>query len=156
MTRTGYIGGSTVRPLEEPIRRERLNPKQVEEQRKQNARKRAVMRNRSRAMKMSRGYVGFLTLSVLVIGFFCVKWVQIQSDVSTRMRNVATLQSQVNNLRADNDERYKRITTSVDISRIKDTAINELGMCYPAKEQVVYFTIENNNFMDQYSDIPKQ
>ena len=29
-------------------------------------------------------------------------------------------------------------------------------MDYPKEDQVVYYTIENNNYMDQYSDIPKQ
>lgn len=29
-------------------------------------------------------------------------------------------------------------------------------MSYPKEKQVVYYSIENNNYMDQYSDIPKQ
>ena len=42
-------------------------------------------------------------------------------------------------------------------SRIQiEKAIKELGMSYPKEKQVVYYSIENNNYMDQYSDIPKQ
>ena len=44
--------------------------------------------------------------------------------------------------------------TSVDIGHIKDVAINELGMRYPAEDQIVYYTVETSNFMDQYCDIP--
>ena len=72
------------------------------------------------------------------------------------MNNIASLQSEVNDLRADNDARYKSITTSVDLNEIKKKAIKELGMSYPKEKQVVYYFIENNNYMDQYSDIPKQ
>ena len=45
--------------------------------------------------------------------------------------------------------------TSVDLGYIKDVAINQLGMKYASEEQVIYYSVENNNFMDQYSDIPK-
>jgi len=72
------------------------------------------------------------------------------------MNNIASLQSEVNDLRADNDARYKSITTSVDLNEVKKKAIKELGMSYPKEKQVVYYSIENNNYMDQYSDIPKQ
>jgi hypothetical protein len=71
------------------------------------------------------------------------------------MKHIASLESQLTDLRADNDAKYKEIVTSVDLNYIKDVAINELGMTYASEEQVVYFSIENENFMDQYSDIPE-
>ena len=37
----------------------------------------------------------------------------------------------------------------------KDVAINELGMNYATEDQIVYYKVENNNYMDQYSDIPQ-
>ena len=55
----------------------------------------------------------------------------------------------------DNDARYKEIVTSVDLDYIKDVAMNQLGMQYATEEQVIYYSVENNNFMDQYSDIPE-
>ena len=71
------------------------------------------------------------------------------------MKNVAVLQSQIEDLQSDNSARYKEITNSVDLNYIKDVAINELGMSYASEEQVVYYSVENNNYMDQYSDIPE-
>ncbi len=44
----------------------------------------------------------------------------------------------------------------MDLNYIKDVAINELGMSYATEDQIVYFSVENNNFMDQYSDIPEK
>lgn len=112
------------------------------------------MRNRERALGMSRGYVFFLTVCVLIVAASAVLLIMLQSQVTIRMNNVAALQSQVNDLKADNDAKYKRITTSVDLNHVKDIAINELGMSYPTEEQVIYYTIENRNFMDQYRNIP--
>ena len=156
MTRNYYISGNTVRELDTPVRRDRRSREEIEEINRRKRRKNAVRRNRARAMGMSRRYVVFLTLCVLVVATSAVLLVQLQSQVTARMRNIAVLQSDVNDLRADNDARYKSITTSVDLNHVKDVAMNQLGMTYPTEEQVVYYTIENSNFMDQYSDIPKQ
>lgn len=156
MTRNYYINGNTVRELEAPVRRERRSREEIEEANRRKRRRNAARRNRERAMGMSRGYVAFLTVCVFVVAATAVMLVQLQSKVTTRMNNIASMQSQINDLRADNDARYKNITTSMDLNHIKDVAINELGMSYPTQEQVVYYTIENQNFMDQYCDIPKQ
>lgn len=151
-----YVNGNTVRELESPVRRERVSREEIEEANRRKRRRNAARRNRARALGMSRGYVFFLTLCVLMVAASAVVLVQLQSGVSARMRRVFTLQTKVNDLRTENDARYKRIITSVDLNHIKDVAINELGMSYPDEGQVVYYTIENSNFMDQYSDIPKQ
>ena len=75
--------------------------------------------------------------------------------MTQKMKNVAVLQSQIEDLQSDNNARYKEITNSVDLNYIKDVAMNQLGMTYASEEQVVYYSVENNNYMDQYSDIPE-
>ena len=47
-------------------------------------------------------------------------------------------------MKADNDARYKQITTSVDLNAIKDAAINRLGMKYASQDQIVYYSIDKN------------
>lgn len=154
MARNYYINGNTVRELETPVRPQRRNPEEIEELNRKRRRKRAARRNRQRAMGMSRGYVAFLTMCVMVVALFAGILVQMQAQVTTRMNHIAALQSQVGDLKADNDAKYKNLMTSVDLNHIKDVAIHELGMSYPDQEQVVYYTVETRNFMDQYCDIP--
>ncbi len=156
MNRNYYMNGNTVREMEAPVRRESRTRQEVQEAARRRRRKNAAMRNRERALGMNRGYVAFLTCCVLVVAVASVLLVQLQSQISSRMRHIAVLQSQVTDLRADNDARYKQITTSVDLNHVKDVAINQLGMSYPKEDQVIYYSIENNNFMDQFSEIPKQ
>jgi hypothetical protein len=31
--------------------------------------------------------------------------------------------------------------------------MDELGMTYPKESQVIYYSIDNSNYMDQYEDI---
>jgi cell division protein FtsL len=127
MKQTYYVNGSTVRELDaQPARRERIDRTQIEEQQKRKRRRNAARRNRERALHMSKGYVAFLTLCVGVVAFAAVALVQIQSQVTQRMEHIAALESQITDLKADNDARYKEIVTSVDLDYIKDVAMNQL------------------------------
>ena len=156
MKQTYFVNGSTVRQIEaQPVRRERIDRTKIKEEQQKKRRRNAAKRNRARALHMSRSYVAFLTLCVGVVAFAAVSLVQIQSQVTQRMEHIAALESQITDLKADNDARYKEIVTSVDLDYIKDVAMNQLGMKYATEDQIIYYTVENNNFMDQYSDIPE-
>ena len=156
MKKTYYVNGSTVRQLEaQPVRRERIDRTKIQDEQKKKRRRNAARRNRERALHMSKGYVAFLTLCVGIVAFAAVALVQIQSQVTQRMEHIAALESQITDLKADNDARYKEIVTSVDLDYIKDVAMNQLGKQYATEDQIIYYTVENNNFMDQYSDIPE-
>ena len=156
MNKTYYVNGSTVRQIEaQPVRRERIDRTKIKEEQQKKRRRNAAKRNRARALHMSRGYVAFLTICVGIVAFAAVSLVQIQSQVTQRMEHIAALESQITDLKADNDARYKEIVTSVDLDYIKDVAMNQLGMQYATEDQIIYYSVENNNFMDQYSDIPE-
>jgi cell division protein FtsL len=154
MTKNYYVNGNTVRELDTPVRRDRRTRREIEEAKRRKNRRNAARRNRQRAMEMSRGYVVFLTVCVLITAGVAGLFVHEQAQMSARMRAVANLQSQVIDLQADNDARYKNLSSSVDLNHVKDVAINELGMQYPTEDQVIYYSIDNSNFMDQYRDIP--
>ena len=156
MRETYFVNGSTVRQLEaQPVRKERVDRSKIREQQQKKRRRNAARRNRERTLYMSRSYVAFLSLCVGIVAFTAVALVQTQSQVTQRMEHIAALESQITNLKADNDARYKEIVTSVDLDYIKDVAINQLGMQYATEDQIIYYSVENNNFMDQYSDIPE-
>ena len=93
-------------------------------------------------------------MGAVVFALFAGAYIKIQSDITARMKIISRLESQISDLRAENDEAYKRISTAIDLEAVKDTAINELGMFYATSDQIVYFTVENDDYMNQYSDIP--
>lgn len=160
-----YIDGNTVRKIQaEPKRRsdqvhEEL-VRQQEEERERRARQRSLRatarRNQERALQMSPGYVMFLAgaMAVLVAVFGC--YLQLQSELNGRMKKVTALESQVLDLRNDNDATQKKITTSVDLESIRQKATEELGMVYPTDGQIVYFEVDTNDYMNQYEDIPER
>lgn len=153
-----YFEGNAVRKMEAmpDYRQERKRREEREQQEELRRRQRAAYRNRERELRMSRSYVAFLTMAVMVFGIFTGTYVKIQSDVTSRMNTIASLESQIADLRAENDEAFKRINTTVDLDQIKDTAINEFGMFYATEEQIIYYTVENDDYMNQYGAIPNK
>ena len=160
---TYYINGNAVRELDEaaPVRRPQKSTRELEEIRRKKNRRKSARRNQERALSMNRAFVAFLTACVAASALVSVSlmWhvslIQIRSNVTQQMNEVAALESRINDMKADNDARYKQITTSVDLNAIKDAAINRLGMKYASQDQIVYYSIDKNNYMDQYNDIPE-
>jgi cell division protein FtsL len=153
MTKNYYINGNTVRELDSPVRQPSRTRQEREIAKRRKSRRNAARRNRQRAMEMNRGFVAFLSVCVIIIACMAAMYINVQSQVTARMKNVAALQTQVIDLQADNDARYKTLTSSVDLNHVKEIAMDELGMTYPKESQVIYYTIDNSNYMDQYEDI---
>ena len=147
---TYYINGNAVRELDEaaPVRRPQKSTRELEEIRRKKNRRKSARRNQERALSMNRAFVAFLTACVAASALVSVSLIQIRSNVTQQMNEVAALESRINDMKADN-------TTSVDLNAIKDAAINRLGMKYASQDQIVYYSIDKNNYMDQYNDIPE-
>lgn len=156
--RNYYVDGNTVRRMEAApdyrrIRKEKIEREKEEELRR---RKRQARRNQERALRMSRSYVAFLTVAVMVFGVFAGTYIKLQSDVTARMKKISSLESQISDLKADNDEAYKRISTSVDLESVREQAMNELGMSYVRESQIIYYSVSDDDYMNQYSEIPEK
>lgn len=150
-----YVDGNTVRRLEgEPEERRRRKLEKERALRKRQKRK-VARRNQERALHMSLGYVLFCTAALALACLACIAYIQLQADITNRTKSISRLESQVANLRADNDAEKKRIELSVDLNEIKQRAL-EAGMKYARKDQILYYSVQSDDFMNQYSDIPKK
>lgn len=153
-----YIDGNTVRRMEAApdYRREREERIRREREKEQQRRQRAIRRNQERALRTSKSYVAFMTMAVLVFATFTGLYIKIQSDVTVRMKTIASLESQIADVKADNDEAYKRINTSVNLEAVREVAMTELGMSYAKESQIIYYSVGDDDYMNQYSEIPAE
>lgn len=155
-----YVRGNAVRqltsesaPAYEP-RRER--PQRTPEQEQIYRQKvLASRRNRQKAQVMNRGYVIFLAAATLVCALFCGTLIYIKSDINENMQKVSALETQVSELKTSNDALEKRLETSFNLDQIKQKASGELGMHYPQADQIVTYSVENSDYMNQYSNVPE-
>ena len=85
-----------------------------------------------------------------------MNYLQLQAETTSRIKNIAALETELENLRKENDDDYTRIMTAVDLDYIKEVAINELGMVYAEEDQVVLYDGGTRDYVRQNAEIPDE
>ena len=106
-------------------------------------------KNREKARHMSIGYVTFLMGALIACAFCLVNYIQMQSELTTKITEVSRMESELNSLKLSNDEEYSRITSNINLEEVKRIAIGELGMTYAAEGQVITYASSSNDYMRQ-------
>lgn len=140
-----YVHGSAVRKAD--LARELEAPKKQLSH--------TTRKNRERARYMNLAYVFFLSVAMAVTGVVLIGYIWIQSGITTSVERISSLESQVNNLKLENDEALGRIENAVDLEEIRRIAITELGMVYAQEGQIVEIPDGGSDYVRQYADIQK-
>lgn len=149
-----YIEGNAARKLNTvPQRIDDRPNRQHREERQENAR---IAKNRNRARAFGLKYTLALTAATVFLFVSCINMLTIQADMTEQRRQIATLESNLNELTDTNDETSKRLESSVDLPKIYDVATNELGMVYPKTGQVISYQASNPDYVKQFMDIPTE
>ena len=82
-----------------------------------------------------------------------IGYIRLQSEITLTVKHIANLESEVNNLRLSNEEEYNRAISSVDLEKIRQVAIGELGMRYAKEGQIINVSGEGSDYMRQLSQI---
>ena len=143
--RRSYIDGNTVRKLD-PVRELQQPPRRVNQ---------TVRRNREKALYMNLPYVMFLTAAMLMTAFMLIGYLQAQSNLTVSVEKVAKMESQLNDMRLNNDEQLERINSAINMEEIKRIAVEELGMTYAKEGQVVRVSAEGSDYVRQLVDMPQ-
>lgn len=157
-----YIYGNAARKLEmlpdskNTYKRKTAKPDAVQRPKKQTSK--AVLKNRAAAKSMSPGFVIFLSLMSVVLIFCCISYLQAKSGLTYRIKEVANAESQLAEMRQDNTAYEAQLNSSVDINKVKEIAIKNLGMKYPSNEQKMTYKLDHEQvYVKQYIfDIGKQ
>ena len=151
-TQRTYIDGNTVR---------KIQTESVHKRRKENEDNRRIKQQRVhlgtgntvKVVPMKLGYIAFMVVSLCIVCLVLIGYVNLQSDVTNRITNISKLESELNQLKMDNDEEYTRIMSEVDLEEIKKIAIQDLGMKYAKEGQIITYSGEGSDYVRQYKDI---
>lgn len=163
-----YVDGNTVRKVQEvPQKREYRQPEHSARRKKaqpeiileqQAARQNKVLsrearRNRAKASNMNRNFAIFLGVLGVVIVFCSINYLRLKTECTSKRSQLATLESQLAELKEDNDAYESQVTSNVDLERIRKIAIGRLGMKYPSNQQTETYTTEGGSFVRQYQEV---
>lgn len=114
-----------------------------------------TQKNRARALRMNPIFIAFLCIAVTGVIFCCALYIRLRSEYSSELRNVARLESQLSDLRENNDAELARIKGNVNLEEIKKIAMEQFGMHEPTEDQMEsYATADGISFVRQYQDLP--
>ena len=99
-------------------------------------------------------YMIFLAAASCMVLWSCVSYLQLQAETTSRVKHIASLETELEDLRKENNDNYTRIMTSVDLDHIRDVAINELGMVYAEPNQVILYDGGTDDYVRQNGSIP--
>ena len=149
-----YIDGNVIRHVQ-AVPQQRPDRRRNQEQRRAEAQRQA-RRNREKALRMNVPYVSFLTAVSVATVFVCVNFLQLQSEGISYRNTIASLESQLTELKLANDNAYEEAVSSVNMEEVKKIAVNDLGMTYADEGQIITYNNQEGDYIRQYADIPTE
>lgn len=141
-----YVYGNTARRVQTAPQRPVQKTKEVSQH---------VKHNRSKALHMSKRYVVFLAIATSVALFVCVQYLQLQSEITRRSKNITVMQQELSDAKEENTTRYNAIVNSMNLEEIREKAMTELGMVYADAGQIIRYKNPSDHVVTQYANIPE-
>mgnify|MGYP002894945695 FL=1 len=149
---TEYQYGSAVRKLQSvPEIHTYEHERRIKEQEQERRQRRREIRRNNRVNLI---YTTVLVSCAAAVFAICYQYLNVQSAIKTNSQTVVELQNQLNSLKAENNSHESEINAGIDYDAIYDTAVNELGMVYPSRSQVVGYDSKESEYVKQYQNIP--
>ena len=114
-----------------------------------------VLRNRERSRSMSLGFVLGLLLVVGAAFCVCINYLSVQNSINARLHNIAELENQLDVLQKKNEALELSINTYEDYAHIYQVATAELGMVPAGADQIVWFEMNEGEYVKQNEPIPE-
>ena len=129
-----------------------------ERQQEQVARPR-VLEQQKHAPKLSHG-IDFISMTLLVAAmaitlYLCYNYLQVQGNIVQLDRDMTVLEQELDTILAENAALEESLNGQLDWDEVYRTAVGELGMVYPNKNEVITYTTVDDGHVIQYKDIPE-
>ena len=149
-----YVYGNTVKKLSVAMPEIRPQKRDKTDDEQEKRLQRQQHREQQNAHKINFLYTIGVVGVVAFMFTICVQYLELQAAVKSNSTEVSNLESQLSKLTDENDMTELEANGSIDYDAIIATAINELGMRYPNKDQVINYTSKNSQYVEQYNGIP--
>ena len=116
---------------------------------------RQVRQNRRNAQKLNGVYVLFLVAASVMMVLVCVHFLQLKALTRQHAETITAYQEELATLVEKNDTAYNAACDSVNLDTIRERAVQELGMVYPAAGQVISYESPASDYVRQYEAIPE-
>lgn len=145
------LNGNAVRQvaIPEEVPEERPKRKQVTRE--------EIERAQREANERAFGFGSFVivAISLAFVCFALFTYLGERGALHAHTKEVKSLSQELNEKTVLNDNRLINIEASIDFTEIYNRAIKELNMSFPGKNQVLYFSTTESEYISQYEEIPQ-
>ena len=134
---------------EAPSREERIRERERQEKEK----RQRIAKNRKKQLRALRRQALSFSLAVVMIAGLFAGYVHLTTNIGKSKKNINDLKEQITVLKADNSAMKNRIATSLNLNSIKEKAMTELGMVYADTDQIVYYNMPDDDYMNQIEPV---
>ena len=138
-----YLYGSAAPKLEPTPQR---RPLREEERRTAPQRKQKVQ---AKPYPVNMPLLVLSIVAFIALGAMMIQYIRLNSEITAITAANTKLESQISDLRAENDEYYGRIMNSVDLEKVREVAIMDLGMVYASEGRVITYDSHMDDYVEQ-------
>lgn len=109
------------------------------------------MRAPRSAMSFQR--VIFMLALIVVMTVILVSYITLQAEVTATSQQIASKEQELTQLKAENDATYNDINDSISLEEVRRRAIQDLGMKYADRNQVVIYSGMEKDSVHQVSSL---
>ncbi|MCR5641288.1 MAG: hypothetical protein K6G04_08060 [Lachnospiraceae bacterium] len=151
----GYQYGNLAPSIHPGLERQKMEEERLrkKQERERRLRKKRLIEHK-KELRRRKMHALYMTFGLMIFGGLCTSYIYLQNSITTSMHNIASLQSEISDLKAANAATESRIHTATNLNDIKNRAVNELGMVYATSDQIVYYDMQDEDYMNQYDNIP--
>lgn len=113
-------------------------------------------RRKQERSTLSIPYCIFLAAACVLTLSLGAYYLQMQALSTSSQKKIASLESELAEMKKVNADELNRIESSVSLEEIRDIAMNELGMVYATQENVVLYKNTTQNYVSQYNEVPQE
>lgn len=95
-----------------------------------------------------------MVMGICICGYLLMQYIGDKSNNTMLSKNIAKLESQLMDLREENDLLEESIDSSVDLDYVYKVATEELGMVWADNSQIIKYDSEESGSVIQYKDVP--
>lgn len=143
--KTAYLEGTAAKQLERGFEAEKLPVRKKISN--------TTRKNREKAFHMNLGYVTFLIAALALTTYTLCGYIELQSGITNHVKQISVMEAEYNRLKLANDEEYNRISSSVDLEKVRAIAIGELGMVYAQDGQIIHIDNTETDYVHQTDDL---
>ncbi|MBO5246667.1 MAG: hypothetical protein J6B28_05335, partial [Eubacterium sp.] len=107
-----------------------------------------------RVLREDRGKLVSMVAALLLILVVCTIFLKLNFQVQQQIYQLAVLEKEIDMLRLENADAEKRLEDAGNATLVWEKA-QAMGMGYPKMGNVIYYTLEESDYMIQIGEIPQ-